>query len=538
MRARSLLVVPSLALLVTPLATSGAGGQERVGPPTVEAARQVTVESEPNRLFVSPVVAVHPDEPRTMAVATGDARNGGCTVRVSRDGGLSWGESQNIVPRPFTHCVQRNFGTVMGLAFGPDGSLHAALSASSVADGHPNGPIAAVAAKSTDLGQTWETKVVAQPKPYSEGQVQGFEQHGVMSMAVDPNNADLVYMGWRGRVLDQATLAAVPALAERPYVSVSRDGGRTWGQPTDVLKSIDDGKLFGAGTPTFAVGPKGEAYAFIRERPDRPPAPAPRPAQRLFMIKSVDQGRTWSSALVYPGQVFIYQPVPAIDPKGNISLVWFQAEGQTLDTPTQIRFTTSKDGGKTWSEPVELTDDDPAGKFNQYWPGMSVAPNGRIDVAWHDFRGDPYYVPSGVGPMGLGSTSQQFSNIYYTYSNDGGKTWAPNVRVSDRSIYRRVGITFNNQDVVGPVGMASTNEGVVITWADSRGSGPFDAEDAYVTRVRFDDGTLAGAAGEDDDESPLVWGTMGAGVALGVAGALFAVAARAVRRPKETPAPA
>jgi Neuraminidase (sialidase) len=295
---------------------------------------------------------------------------------------------------------------------------------------------------------------------------------------------------------------------------------------------MDDGKLFGAGTPTFAVGPKGEAYAFIRERPDRPPAPAPRPVQRLFMIKSVDQGRTWSGNLVNPGQVFIYQPVPAVDRNGNMSLVWFQGEGQTLDVPTQIRFTTSKDGGRTWSDPVELTDDDPAGKFNQYWPGMSVAPSGRIDVAWHDFRGDPYYVPTGVGPMGLGSTSQQFSNIYYTYSTDGGKTWAPNIRVSDRSIYRRVGITFNNQDVVGPVGMASTDDGAVITWSDSRGSAPFDAEDAYVTRVRFDDGTLAGAAAEEDDESPVVWVAMGAGIALGVAGAVFAVASRALRRPR------
>ena len=117
-------------------------------------------------------------------------------------------------------------------------------------------------------------------------------------------------------------------------------------------------------------------------------------------------------------------------------------------------------------------------------------------------------------------------------SADGGSTWAPNVRVSDRSIYRRVGITFNNQDVVGPVGMASTDEGAVITWSDSRGSAPFDAEDAYVTRVRFDDGILARAGAEDDDESPVVWVAMGAGIALGVGGAVFAVASRALRRPR------
>ncbi len=525
-----------LFVAVAALFSATAGGQEEAGAPTVEAARQVTNENDPARLYVTPVVAVHPGDPQIVAVGVGDARNGQCGVRISRDGGLSWASTANVMPAATPFCVQRNFGTVMGMAFASDGTLHLALSGSSVQTGHPNGPITAIAARSADLGMTWQTTVVAEPKPFRSTSgatpIEGFEQHGVMTLAVDPTDPNQVYMGWRFRGVNQETGAAVPP--ERPYIAVSRDGGRSWGPFTDLTPQLDGGKAFGGATPTPAVAPDGTVYAFIRERPAAVPAGQPRPPQRYFMVKSGDKGRTWAGSTVYPGQIFIYQPIPVIDTSGTIHLIFWQAEGSTLDVPTQIRYMKSSDGGDTWSQPRELTDDDPAGKFNQYWPGISVAPNGRLDVAWHDFRDDPYYVPQGTGPMGLGSTSQQFSNIYYTYSDDGGETWSANIRVTDRSIYRKVGVTFNNQDIVGPVGLASTDESALVTWSDSRGSAPFDAEDAYFTRLRF---ATAEAASEGDGSSPWAWAIAGAGGALALGGVVLVVATRTSLRPKGGAAP-
>ncbi|HEX3567357.1 MAG TPA: hypothetical protein VHU17_18485, partial [Acidimicrobiales bacterium] len=82
---------------------------------------------------------------------------------------------------------------------------------------------------------------------------------------------------------------------------------------------------------------------------------------------------------------------------------------------------------------------------------MSIAPNGRIDVAFYDYRDDPYFDPTADGDK-----QDRVENVYYSYSNDGGRTWSPNMRVSDRGIDRSFGPTSGNYGVKGPLGIAST----------------------------------------------------------------------------------
>jgi len=82
-----------------------------------------------------------------------------------------------------------------------------------------------------------------------------------------------------------------------------------------------------------------------------------------------------------------------------------------------------------------------------------VAPNGRVDAAWWDFRNDD----------GL-----FVNDVYYAYSEDNGVTWSKNVRVNDRSIDRRLGVWSNGFDMRMPVGMASTDKLAVFTWDDTR----------------------------------------------------------------------
>jgi hypothetical protein len=59
------------------------------------------------------------------------------------------------------------------------------------------------------------------------------------------------------------------------------------------------------------------------------------------------------------------------------------------DDPLDVHIVRSTDGGLSWSKPVRVNDD-PIGTNAWQWFGtMSVAPSGRIDVIWNDTRSDP-----------------------------------------------------------------------------------------------------------------------------------------------------
>ncbi len=130
----------------------------------------------------------------------------------------------------------------------------------------------------------------------------------------------------------------------------------------------------------------------------------------------------------------------------------------------------STDGGTTWSKRVQLNDDiDPNRRpnYDQFFPGISVAPNGRVDVAWWDFRTDALYNPNGNG--NTTRRDQTCFDIYYTSSSDAGATFAKNSRISDRSMNQNEGYAMNLiADLRGPIGVASTNEEAFVTWNDSR----------------------------------------------------------------------
>ncbi len=506
------------ALTAMMLLPGAAAAQEsKQSRPVVEPARQVTTDPAPDRLYVSPDIAVDPSSPETVVIGVGDARNGGCRLYVSYDAGLTFGPtSETFMPSDLPYCVQLNGGPVMELAFAPDGELYVATAGSSLERDHPRGPVDALTIRTENLGRTSESFIVekAEDIPYTtkEGEAKvGTSSLALSSVAVDSEDPERIYRSFRYRTRGPS------GVADRPRLAVSNDGGRTWEKSIDPLDTFD-GEVFGGDVPMLVAGRDGAVYGFTRERIKRAPEGEPPnlQKQRIFMSKSTDGGKSWVTTVAFDQAEDLYDPGVAIDPtNGNIYVVFESAEKK--DGLEYVFFMSSADEGATWSEPIRVTDDKGL-RHNQSFPGISVAPNGRIDLAWHDFRNDPFFTPEG-------DVDQRYSDVYGATSTDGGKTFSDNFRISDRSIDRKIGSSFDNEDLRAPIGVASTDDAAMITWPDSRAGAPpeFDVEDAYFTRVRFNAGVEQSAF---DVSSAL----LGVAATLAVTGLVFVVITRL--RPK------
>jgi hypothetical protein len=113
---------------------------------------------------------------------------------------------------------------------------------------------------------------------------------------------------------------------------------------------------------------------------------------------------------------------------------------------------------------VRINDDSATNGAAHWFGTLSVAPNGRVDACWYDTRNSP---------------GNATSELYYSWSEDGGVTWAPNEPVSPP--FNQL-LGFPNQEKIGDyIGMVSLNEGACIAY-----SATFNLEeDIYFVRAEF-----------------------------------------------------
>jgi hypothetical protein len=114
------------------------------------------------------------------------------------------------------------------------------------------------------------------------------------------------------------------------------------------------------------------------------------------------------------GQVFLAVDRSGTSTNNNVYML-ASVQPTGFATGSDVMFARSSDGGRTFSAPRRINDD-PINHAKWHWFGaLSVAPNGRIDVVWFDTRN---------------AADNITSQLFYSFSSDGGNTWSPNVALS------------------------------------------------------------------------------------------------------------
>lgn len=506
----------------------------------VTGAVQVTSNPAPVRAHATPLIARNPVT-GVLAVAEvnlrGDQRT--CSVSVSHDDGRTWRDAAEIMVEPYTDCsAGAEYGTHVTPFYAPDGTLYVAFIANDPeafatearepTEEYPRErsfiPRNVYLARSTDDGVTFDTEMVFDA-PRGEPH-QGYNYAPVG--AVDPTESDRVYIGWAQGEWQS------PEEPVKAVVAMSDDGGRSFAAPVDISED-QDGQKHGSEHPSIAVSEDGSVHAVYWSKGFGEPLPEEDPPfipiarkepNPIYHMTSGDHGQTWQRTEIDPGnQAYYRPPVIATGQDDTVYVAWYAnpeprnwQERTAGNDRTNVYLRVSRDGGDSWDPKQQINEDD-ENATNQELPGLSVSPDGRVDLAWHDFGNSPTPARNSGSDDGL-------QDISYTFSQDQGRTFRPAVRVNDRTIDRSIGTWTNNVNAQTAVGVASAPESAYFVWQDTRhGDEETQAEDAYTAVAQ-----LSGDGGSSAAAATLPWWAAGlAGAALGL-GLAMMVASLLTRR--------
>jgi hypothetical protein len=248
-------------------------------------------------------------------------------------------------------------------------------------------------------------------------------------------------------------------------VSKSTDGGVSWDAPKTLIR--DETGLNFNDKESITADPTrpGHVYAVW----DRGSFPSDKMAsiatfhsfayrgQPMFS-RTTDYGTTWSTPVGMAGtNIFTIGNQIVVEPDGTLVDVFTEFRGSGLQPSSNQFFQaamTSKDAGKTWSQPIKISniafadlvdpDNGLPVRAGDYLPDIAVDPNnGALYIVWADAR------------FGDGS----YFDVVMSKSTDGARKWSP-PKVVDTA---PAGVSAFNGTI------AVTDDGTVaVLWYDFR----------------------------------------------------------------------
>jgi len=218
--------------------------------------------------------------------------------------------------------------------------------------------------------------------------------------------------------------------------TVSSAAGKGKNGTTCTIASLKCAKA-----PSASFGPKGKlwlAWVF---------------GGHVYVQHSVDYGTTFSQPLSVnrvPEKIAARAENRAkiqLDNTGNIYISWTQPLNKMYTG--NIRFSRSVDGGETFSQPITVNDD--RQEISHRFDSMVVSYDGKVFISWLDKRDQ----------QAAKDKQQEYIGgaLYYSYSDDQGKTFSKNMNLSDNScVCCRIAMALDNNNLP------------VIAWRDIYGN--------------------------------------------------------------------
>jgi hypothetical protein len=249
----------------------------------------------------------------------------------------------------------------------------------------------------------------------------------------------------------------------------STDGGLTWMTPINVPNNADTGALDVDTNGNLLLAGGGSPFWCIRSSNAQNGNVTPTFDQTTQVNLGGDLIQGGINGIGLCGQTFV-----AVDRSGtatnNYVYVLASVEPFSATNGTDVMFARSTDGGATFSAPHRINDDPINQNKWHFFGTLSVAPNGRIDVVWLDTRN---------------AANNTDSQLFYSFSTDGGATWAPNVQVSN-TFNPQAGFP-NNQKIGDYITIVSDNTGGNVAYAATFNENPSAVggheQDVYYVRV-------------------------------------------------------
>ena len=468
--------------------------------PTAQFSRNILITRDLGNVPIQtePHIAVNPLDPEHLIVGVIDYNAPNVVSYVSIDAGQTW--EGPFQPRYIDGDLGAGGDPIVD--FDRDGNAYIASISIGFEEftmfGIPfEETVSSIAVtKSADGGYTWGTpissarsKIILDIEQQGGSGVVGTISLGFLDkpwMTIGPNvqdpSNDVIYVTYTDFEVNYEIVTYLEGglfAFQNPTVDTtirfvrSEDGGSSWSSPIDVSPTVRQVIGGGAGGEQFSAEERvvqgsqpittddGTIYVAWLDSTDDA---AFEGLAEIWVARSDDGGRTFENAVAasnflepdYSSRTAFFRswggafPQISAGPNGEISLVYI---GRPAGKPTDdgdVYHIRSTDDGKTWIRPQKVNDD--ITDTYQFFPAVSVDPNGKIHVMWGDFRDDK---------------SERRFHIYYSVSEDGGETWLENSRVTD--FPTNPNYAFPDGIFMGDYyAMEATEDNVFMVWSDGR----------------------------------------------------------------------